>query len=471
MRILFANAFFMAFDRKQKKAAMPYPPLATIYAAAVAKKDSHIVDLFDTTFSLPSYIEAKIKSFQPDLVVIYDDNFNYITKMCLRNMRHAAFEMARIAKMHDCKVITNSSDASDHADLYLNNHNDFVVIGEGEITLHELLSNLNQNEKTVKSIKGIAFKENNTIVKTEKRLSLKDPDVLPMPLFELIQWEQYKSIWQSQHGYFSINLVTTRGCPYKCNWCAKPIFGQRYNVHSVENTIAEIRYLKQLVPFDHIWFCDDIFGLKPDWIANFNAALKREDIKINYKIQSRADLLLDEKYVKDLSESGCNEVWIGVESGSQKILDAMDKGTRIEQIEMATALLKQNNIKPCFFIQYGYLQEDKTDILKTLAIIEQLQPHDIGVSVSYPLPETKFYEKVKSTLTEKKNWDDTNDFEMMYKATYPTDFYRHLQLYTHKKFRIRKKEKRFSEKIKSVYHYFGMLYHKNKVNQYDNFIR
>ncbi len=459
----------MAFDTKQRKAAMPYPPLATLYAAAVAEKDGHTVALFDTTFCLPNSIEEKIKSFQPDVLVIYDDNFNYITKMCLRNMRHAAFEMAKIAKAHRCITIANSSDASDHYEDYLKNNIDYVIIGEGEITLHELLHAVeNKNELNV--LNGIAYIKNKEILVTPKRLTLKDPDQLPMPLFHLVDWTKYENTWRKNHSYFSINLVTTRGCPYKCNWCAKPIFGQRYNVHSIEKTILEIKHLYQLVKFDHIWFCDDIFGLKPEWIAAFNEGLKKEGIKIRYKIQSRADLLLNETYVKDLAESGCEEIWMGVESGSQKILDAMDKGTTIAEIKTANALLKKYKIKSCFFIQYGYLEEDKQDILLTLNIIEELKPHDIGVSVSYPMPGTKFYERVKSTMTEKKNWDDTNDFEIMYNATYPSDFYRHLQLYTHKKFRIKKKEKRFSEKIKSVYHYFGMLYHKNKVNQYEHII-
>jgi anaerobic magnesium-protoporphyrin IX monomethyl ester cyclase len=469
MKILFANAFFMAFDTKQRKAAMPYPPLATLYAAAVAEKDGHTVALFDTTFCLPKDIEEKIKSFQPDILVIYDDNFNYITKMCLRNMRHAAFDMAKIAKAHNCITIANSSDASDHYEDYLKNNLDYIIIGEGEITLHELLSSI-QNKKEINHLNGIAYNKDNATILTPKRLTLKDPDQLPMPLFHLVNWAEYKNTWQKNHGYFSINLVTTRGCPYKCNWCAKPIFGQRYNVHSVEKTIQEIKHLQQLVNFDHIWFCDDIFGLKPEWIAAFNAGLKKEGIKIRYKIQSRADLLLNETYVKDLAESGCEEIWMGVESGSQKILDAMDKGTTIAEIKTANALLKQYKIKSCFFIQYGYLEENKDDILLTLNIIDELKPHDIGVSVSYPMPGTKFYEKVKNNMTEKKNWDDTNDFEIMYNATYPSDFYRHLQLYTHKKFRIDKEQKNLSENIKSVYHYFGMLYHKNKVNQYERFI-
>ncbi len=472
MRILFANAFFMAYDAKQKKAAMPYPPLATLYAAAVAEKEGHDVALFDTTYAEPESVKLKIENFKPEVFIVFDDSFNYITKMCLRNMRHAVHKMCGIAKLYNCITIVNSSDASDHPQLYLDKQTDLVLFGEGEMTLQDVLEKL--KDKPVLTmlfdakIKGIAYEQNGQLMKTEKRLSLKDPDQLPFPLFKLIDWQQYKTIWEKQHGYFSINLVTTRGCPYKCNWCAKPIFGQKYNVHSVDKTIQEIKYLKTLIDFDHIWFCDDIFGLKPEWVENFKIELEKENINIHYKIQSRADLLLDESYVSNLAASGCKEVWMGVESGSQKILDAMDKGTSLAAINTANTLLKKYKIKSCFFIQYGYLNENKTDIRLTLNMIQTLKPDDIGVSVSYPLPGTKFYETVKATLTDKKNWDDSNDFEIMYQATYPSDFYRHLQLYTHKKFRIQKENKKVSEQIKSIYQYFGMLYHKNKMKKYDN---
>jgi len=237
---------------------------------------------------------------------------------------------------------------------------------------------------------------------------------------------------------FSINIATTRGCPFKCNWCAKPIYGNRYNSRSPQKVVNEIKYLQEHFSIDHIWFCDDIFGLKPFWVAEFAQLVLLENIQLNYKIQSRADLLLQEDYVKNLALSGCSNVWMGAESGSQKILDAMDKGITIEQIAAATQLLKQYKIQPSFFLQFGYLGETKEDILKTIEMVTTLNPHSIGISVSYPLPGTGFYEKVKSDLQQKANWKDSDDLDMMFKNTYQPSFYKTLHRFVHKNFQLQK---------------------------------
>ena len=181
--------------------------------------------------------------------------------------------------------------------------------------------------------------------------------------------------------------------------------------------------------------CDDIFGLKPNWVQNFNISLKKEDLSISYYIQSRVDLLLKEDTIDALAESGLEEVWVGAESGSQAILDAMDKDTKVEQIYEATKLLKAKNVRVAFFIQFGYLGETKSDISKTIEMIKDLVPENIGVSVSYPLPGTKFYDKVKDDLQLKANWTDSDDLAMMFEGTFNSKFYKRLHRYVHKEFR------------------------------------
>jgi anaerobic magnesium-protoporphyrin IX monomethyl ester cyclase len=187
--------------------------------------------------------------------------------------------------------------------------------------------------------------------------------------------------------------------------------------------------------------------------------MKEADLKIKYKIQSRADLLVKDDTVKALAQSGCDEVWIGAESGSQKILDAMDKGTSVAQIEESTELMKTHGIKPCFFLQFGYLGEKYADVMKTIQLLQKLKPHDIGVSVSYPLPGTKFYEKVKHELNQKANWADSDELLLMYKGEYPPEFYKRLHRYVHRKFRaskawesITKKEGSFKLKLSFALH-------------------
>ena len=436
MNILFTHSYFLRFDPKQWAAAQPYAPLGTLYAASHIRQHGYNVCFYDTMFAEgPQDILTTIAKHTPEIFVIYDDGFNYLTKMCLTNMREAAFEMIKLAKQRGSTVIVSSSDSTDHFEEYLNQGADFILIGEAEMTLLDLLNAICKKESDFFKIQGLAFKQNNAIVKTERRTVIKNLDSLPFPAWDLIDMMPYRKMWLQHKGYFSMNVATTRGCPFKCNWCAKPIYGNRYNTRSPENVVLELKMLKERFHFDHIWFCDDIFGLKPGWVNAFANMIEKEDLELHFKIQARADLLLQEDYVKDLARAGCSNAWMGAESGSQKILDAMDKGTTVKQIYDATRLLKKHNIHPSFFIQFGYLGETKEDIRKTIKMINELLPYEIGISVSYPLPGTLFYEKVKADMKQKTNGADSDELALMFRNTYQPIFYKKLHRYVHHEFR------------------------------------
>ncbi len=435
-KVLLSHSYFLRFDSKQWKQQQPYPPLGTIYAAAVLREAGYSITLHDSMFAESAEeILLAIKKENPDYVVLYDDGFNYLTKMCLTNMREAAFRMSDLAKKHGCKVIISSSDSSDHPAEYIAHGADYIIKGEGETTLLELINGLEKDDKSVESIQGLVLQKEGQLIYTPKREVLKNLDGLPMPAWDLINITQYKEAWINKWGYFSINIATTRGCPFKCNWCAKPIYGNRYNSRSAERVVEEINYLKQHFSPDHIWFCDDIFGLKPGWVKKFADIVEREQLDLRFKIQCRADLLLHEEYIKDLARAGCEIVWMGAESGSQKILDAMDKGTYVNQIYEASRLLKKHGIKPAFFLQFGYPGETIDDIGMTIKMLLDLMPYDIGISVSYPLPGTVFYEKVKEQLKQKSNWTDSDELVLMFKNTYPPEFYKQLHRFVHKIYR------------------------------------
>ncbi len=437
-KILFTHSYFYKFDSKQWNTHQPYPPLGTIYAAAVMREAGYEVSLFDTALiDTPELILPKIKKDKPNYLVIYDDGFNYLTKMCLTNMREAAFRIAEIAKQNSITVIESSSDAADHFEKYLDRNVDFVIIGEGEITLKELINKLDKSETDFESIDGLAFRKDGKTIKTSPRQILKELDTLPLPAWDLVNINDYKDIWLTHNKYFSLNIATTRGCPFKCNWCAKPIYGNRYNVRSPKNVIDEIIFLQKTFGVNHFWMCDDIFGLKPGWVQEFRDLVKLNKLKFKYKIQSRVDLLLQEDTITALAQSGAETVWVGAESGSQKILDAMDKGTTVEEINTATNLLKKNNIRVAFFLQFGYPDETKEDINKTVEMVLTLLPDEIGISVSYPLPGTKFYENVKDQLKTKSNWADSDELALMFRNTFPPAYYKRLHRYVHKVYRIR----------------------------------
>ena len=443
-RILITHSYFYRFDKKQWKAHRPYPPLGTLYAASLLRNNGIEVSLFDTCLAKnPNEILHFIKDFNPSLLVIYDDGFNYLTKMCLTNMRDAAFEMIRIGREHGLKVAVSSSDSTDHFEEYLLKGADFVILGEGEMTLLELVNGLSEPHFEPRKITGMAYLEDQTAVKNDRRQVIEKLDELPFPAWEMTDLEKYRTIWKKYHGYFSLNIATTRGCPYHCNWCAKPIYGYCYNSRSPENVIQEMTMLINNYQADHFWICDDIFGLKPLWIQHFRELIKENGLKFSYTIQSRADLIIKDNIASDLAASGAEIVWLGAESGSQKILDAMEKGQTVNQIFMARNKLADAGVKTGFFLQFGYPGEEIGDIRKTIRMLMTLMPEDIGISISYPLPGTKFYEKVKEELRKKSNWSDSDDLALMYNGTYSPAFYRRLHRYVHHIFRQKQHLKLF----------------------------
>jgi anaerobic magnesium-protoporphyrin IX monomethyl ester cyclase len=243
-----------------------------------------------------------------------------------------------------------------------------------------------------------------------------------MPARELIDLAPYREAWLSAHGHFSTSVVASRGCPYGCNWCAKPISGNKFQLRKAELVAAEICELKNVYGVQHIWFGDDIFALNQHWVQEFADAMEALECRLPFKIQSRADLMTRET-VRGLKRAGCAEVWMGVESGSQRVLDTMNKGLRIAQVEDARARLGDAGIHACYFLQFGYPGEQWDDIRQTIDLVRQTRPHDIGVSFSYPLPGTVFFDRVREQIGSKTNWTDSDDLCLMFTAAYKDEFY------------------------------------------------
>ncbi len=193
-------------------------------------------------------------------------------------------------------------------------------------------------------------------------------------------------------------MVSTRGCPFHCNWCAKPIWGQRYAMRSPANVAEELALVKRkLLRPDHIWFADDIFGLRPQWVAEFAREVAARDAAIPFMIQSRVDLMTEQSRWPGLAQAGCVEVWMGAESGSQKILDAMDKGTRVHEIGEATrAPGRALASGPASSSSSATPARPSTTLWPRCGMVREHLPDNIGVSVSYPLPGTRFYEMVQA---------------------------------------------------------------------------
>jgi anaerobic magnesium-protoporphyrin IX monomethyl ester cyclase len=427
--ILLTHSYHLYYDRKQARKMQPYPPLGTLYAASLLRSAGLSVAVFDTMLNDPEAgFEAALRQHRPRIVAVFEDNFNFLSKMCLTRMREVAFHILETSRSAGATVVANGSDASDHTLDYLQRGFRCVLLGEAEWTLLETVQHLFRgDERSLTRVPGIAYLHPVTgeLVRTERPGLMRDLDDLPFASRDLIDAEQYRSAWKTAHGYFSLNIVASRGCPYRCNWCAKPIYGDSFSVRSASSVAEEMRQLKRNFGAEHLWFADDIFGLRPKWVRDLAVEVERLHAAIPFKMQTRVDLMTADT-VHSLRRAGCAEVWMGAESGSQKILDAMDKGTRVDQIAKARENLRHEGIRACYFLQFGYPGETWQDIQNTIKLVRDTRPDDIGVSVSYPLPGTKFFDRVRAQLGEKTNWSDSEDLSMMFQGAYTNEFYRAL---------------------------------------------
>lgn len=429
--ILLAHSFFLANDAKQQEQMRPYPPLGTLYAASALRVRGDSVALFDATFASGAEAFAPVLAQQqPRFVVFFEDTFHFLNKMCLAHAREATCRMSAMAREAGATVLAAGSDVTDHPEVYLEHGVDYALLGEADHTLVELINALRNESQAVNEIPGLAFLRDG-LQRTATRPPERQPDVFPLPAWDLVDAESYRRAWMERHGTFGVNMVTTRGCPFHCNWCAKPIWGQRYAMRSPASVAAEMALLKKELRPDHLWFADDIFGLQPQWVAEFADEIEKQDASIPFRIQSRLDLMT-EKAVQGLARAGCTAVWLGVESGSQRILDAMDKGTRVDQVPVVRERLANAGIQACFFLQLGYPGETWEDVCLTVELVRQTLPDEIGVSVSYPLPGTRFYEMVRTELGTKDHWETSDDLAMMFQGTFTTPFYRRLHKLIHR---------------------------------------
>jgi anaerobic magnesium-protoporphyrin IX monomethyl ester cyclase len=436
LSILVCHSYYLRRDQKQVLRAKPYPPLATLQVVSLLRKAGHRVAFFDAMLAdgREEY-DRLLRTHRPQVVLVYEDNFNFLSKMCLDTMRRAACDMIACARIAGARVISAGPDVTDAPGPYLNAGADLALIGEGLSALLEVLPRLDANPQASSAdlTHGLAGVTSlggaEALARGGSKASALAADV-GVAAWDLVDMDRYRAVWRNAHGYFSLNMAASRGCPFRCTWCAKPIWGNQYLQRNAAEVADEMAFLKRSFNPDHIWFADDIFGFRVDWVAEFAASVRAAGASVPFTIQTRADLM-SERMAEALREAGCREAWIGAESGSQRVLDAMNKGTTVAEIRVARDRLKAVGIRVGFFIQLGYMGEELDDILATRALIEASRPDEIGVSVSYPLPGTKFYDLVKAQLGGKTHWRESNDLDMMFHGTYTSDFYRSVRNLMH----------------------------------------
>lgn len=422
--VLLTHSYHLPYDAKQLRKMQPYTPIGTLYAATTLRDHGVSVAVFDTMLQAPGdKFRAMLEEHRPRVVAVYEDDFNFLSKMCLTRMREVAGEIVEAARKVGAVTVIHGSDATDNPDLFLAAGFDYILCGEAEAILLKLCSAI-LADLEVPEMEGLVRRgASGRIIGDARRLAKNSAwSELALPARDLIDLAPYRAAWTQAHGYFSTNMVASRGCPFHCNWCAKPISGNRFHLRAASAVAHEMSLLKS-AGVEHIWFGDDVFALNQHWTRELADEVVAREAAVPFKIQSRADLMRDDT-VLHLKAAGCVEVWMGVESGSQAILDAMEKGVKLETIVVARRRLRAAGVRACFFLQLGYPGETWTELQSTIEFVRKLRPDDIGVSLSYPLPGTAFYERVQAQLGEKRNWKDSDDLCVMFQAAYTTEFYR-----------------------------------------------
>lgn len=428
--ILLCSSYYIAYEPMKGAREQPYAPLGILYLASYLREKSNFsVGVFDATFSdgIPAF-EKVLQQMKPPIVGIQ----GFITT------RSHTIEMIRIAKKAGSVVVVGGADPSSSWEDYLRWGADYVAVGEGELTLVNLMNYLEGRADTTppENIPGLVYVSNGTIHQTGSYLRIEDLDSIPFPAYDLIDVEQYLATWYKYNGYTSMHILTSRGCPFSCAWCSKAVFGKSFRQRSVENVIEEIRLLHNKYHPDHLTIEDDTFGLNKKWLSRWCDIMRKEKFNIKFRCFSRVDIV-NKEMLQQLKTSGCSHIHLGVESGSQRILDSMNKGTKVEDIYRSSKLIKDMEIGLGYFIMFGYLGETFDDIHKTEQLIFDIVPDTLGLSIAHPIPGTAFYDHVKNQhllfdYNEKEQFETNR--RLQFKATYPNQYYLHLIRYIEYRF-------------------------------------
>src|SRR2546425_6309639 len=412
--ILLTHAYFLKYDVVERRVMKPYPPLGILYLSAYLKRAGFSVEVFDATFRDPQDFEETVRRIRPKIVGIYA---NIIT-------RDNVFRLARIAKDNGVQfVLCGGPDAPEWADLYLQNDVDIIGLNEGERTLEQLIPWLHERGFTgLEDVPGIIFRKNGRVFRTAPRPAITDLDSLPWPDRDVLVMEDYFKAWKSRHGESSVSLITARGCPFHCAWCSSEVFGHTHRQRSARNVVDEIQMIKAKYNPDIMWISDDVLTINRKWSFQFFDEVERRGAQHPFECLSRVDLV-DKDILRGLKKSGCFRIWYGAESGSQKVLDSMTKGTTVVQVREASRMTQQEGIQAGFFILLGYPDETTADIRKTINLLKETRPDVFGTSVAFLMKGTAFYERVQERIIANENWSSRNQNKLLFKAKYSRLYY------------------------------------------------
>jgi anaerobic magnesium-protoporphyrin IX monomethyl ester cyclase len=462
MKILLTHAYFLEEDEKEKHIMKPYVPLGILYISAYLEQHGFENEVFDSTFSNKTKFYQYLAACNPDVIGIYT---NLMTKLnVLKIIQH-------IKQHHpETKIILGGPEVRASAENFLSYGADVIVVGEGEATMLELVSFLKENrDSDLSIIAGIAYMQNGTVIKTAEREKISDINTLPFPNRRKTDLSLYLDTWKKAHGKSAISVNTMRGCPYSCKWCSRAVYGMSYRRRSAKLVVDELEYIYNNYSPDNIWFVDDVFTINHKWLREFNDELANRKLPVSYECITRADRL-NEEVIQLLKASGCSRVWIGAESGSQKVIDLMDRRVKVEQVREMIQLAAAYGIETGTFIMLGYPGETEEDIRETVHHLKASNPDHFTITIAYPIKGTELYKEIEPLKLNNVQWDEGTDRDVDFKRTYSRAYYNYAVQYVVTEVNAYKLYKRsqffgsFRQKLYAIKARLGMQYHKSARN-------
>ncbi|HVZ17442.1 MAG TPA: radical SAM protein [Terriglobales bacterium] len=400
--LLLTHGYFLYEDPKELQILKPYVPLGLLYICSHLRQRGFGVNVFDSTFSRREDLFTYLHTAPPSVLGIYA---NLMT-------RTNVVEILRVAKESGWTTVVGGPEPGAYVTEYLDHRADFVVLGEGEITLEELLPAITSGNKAeLLRVNGIAFRDSSgQIHSTPARAQIHDLDQQPWPARDAVDMDQYLQTWRQAHGKGSVSIITARGCPYRCRWCSHQVFGMTHRRRKPELVVDEVEWLVEQYSPEMIWIADDVFTINHGWLKTYAAEMKRRGLHIPFECISRADRMTEE--VADLlAELGCFRLWIGSESGSQRVLDRMERGVSVGQVQSAVQMCRTRGIQSGMFLMWGYEGEELTDIEETIAHVKRSNPDVFFTTLAYPIKGTTYHSEVRERVRNDKPWAETSDRE------------------------------------------------------------
>jgi anaerobic magnesium-protoporphyrin IX monomethyl ester cyclase len=410
MDILLAHGYFLAEDAHERRVMKPYPTLGLLYLSAYLKARGFSVSVFDATFQRFADFERALQAQRPPVVGLYT---NLMTKFNILQMMDACRAVG-------ARVVLGGPEPASYAADYLAHGADAIVVGEGELTLEDLLA---RDFKDLHAIPGLIYLgADGQVVTNPARPYIADLNTLPFPDREAIDVDRYVQVWRENHGQGSVSLITARGCPFHCQWCSHAVYGNTHRRRSPENVADELELLLARYRPDQVWYADDVFTIHRRWFLEYARLLKARNLRVPFECISRPDRL-DEDVVTALAEMGCYRLWLGSESGSQRVLDAMRRETKVTDVQAKTRLLQQHGIQVGMFIMLGYESEDLSDLEATTEHLKQSNPDLFLTTVAYPIKGTPYHTQVSDRVLAPAGWEHVSDRDLSVRGRYSRRFY------------------------------------------------